>query len=223
MRLKSIHCLRLLIIATCCWFSFPVKAAGILPESHIFFSPGQVKSSSPGFNCYMDTIPQKHHTQPVFNKKLLSPRTAALRSTLLPGLGQLYNRKWWKIPLVYGALGATGGIFIYNLRWYNRIRYATNVLLTDGPGAYEKVHPILQNTVKNNNIDALRYRRNTFRKDIDYSALFFMLAWALNIVDATVDAHLNSFDVGPDLSFKIKPGYSDLAKTNGVSFVLHFK
>jgi hypothetical protein len=47
--------------------------------------------------------------------------------------------------------------------------------------------------------------------------------WGLNIVDATVDAHLKSFDVSPDLSLKIKPGYSDLAKTNGLSLLLQFK
>ena len=71
--------------------------------------------------------------------------------------------------------------------------------------------------------ESLRFYRNQFRRDIDYSAIFFLVMWGLNIVDATVDAHLKSFDVSPDLSFKIKPGYSDLAKTHGLSLILTFK
>jgi hypothetical protein len=69
--------------------------------------------------------------------------------------------------------------------------------------------------------ESLRFQRNLFRRDIDYSALVFILLWGLNVVDASVDAHLKSFDVGPDLSLQLKPGYSEMARTNGVSLVLH--
>jgi hypothetical protein len=65
--------------------------------------------------------------------------------------------------------------------------------------------------------ESLRYYRDQFRRDIDYSVLFFLLLWGLNVVDATVDAHLKTFDVGPDLSLQFKPGYSELAQTNGFS------
>jgi hypothetical protein len=68
--------------------------------------------------------------------------------------------------------------------------------------------------------ESLRFYRNQYRRDIDYSALFFLILWGLNVVDATVDAHLKSFDVSPDLSLRFKPGYSDMAKTNGFSLVL---
>lgn len=67
--------------------------------------------------------------------------------------------------------------------------------------------------------ESLRFYRNQYRQDIDYSALFLIL-WGLNVVDASVDAHLKSFDVSPELSLKFKPGYSDLARTNGLSLVL---
>jgi hypothetical protein len=69
--------------------------------------------------------------------------------------------------------------------------------------------------------ESLRFQRNLFRRDIDYSALVFILLWGLNVVDASVDAHLKSFDVGPDLSLQLKPGYSEMARTNGISLVLH--
>ena len=67
---------------------------------------------------------------------------------------------------------------------------------------------------------SLRSYRDSFRRDIDYSALFFMLIWGLNVVDAAVDSHLKAFDVSPDLSLRIKPGYSEMAGTKGLSLVL---
>ena len=69
-------------------------------------------------------------------------------------------------------------------------------------------------------IESLKYYRNSFRRDIDYSVLFFLILWGLNVVDATVDAHLKSFDVSPDLSFRFKPGYSETARTSGLSLVV---
>ncbi len=156
-------------------------------------------------------------------KKGRIPRVAAIRSAVLPGLGQLYNGKVWKVPIVYAALGVTGGIFVYNLRWYNRTRFAYKVLTEEGTGAYEKVAPKLQALVQNNRGETLRYYRDSYRRDIDYSAVFFLIAWGLNVVDASVDAHLSTFDVSPDLSLRIKPGYSQMAGTTGLSLVLNIK
>jgi hypothetical protein len=151
-----------------------------------------------------------------------SPRVAAIRSAMLPGLGQIYNKKYWKLPIVYGGLGACAGVFAYNMKWYKRTRFAYKVLFLKDTASYSKVNPKLQFLVNSNALDNLRYYRNQYRRDIDYSALFFLLLWGLNVVDATVDAHLKSFDVSPDISFKIKPGYSELAQTNGISLVLKF-
>src|SRR5215204_6206263 len=55
-----------------------------------------------------------------------SPRTAAVRSAILPGLGQIYNKKYWKLPIVYTALGVTGYIFVDNLQTYREYRFAYN-------------------------------------------------------------------------------------------------
>jgi hypothetical protein len=89
------------------------------------------------------------------------------------------------------------------------------VLRTDS-ALYADVKPFLKPLSE----ESLRFYRNQYRRDIDYSALFFLILWGLNVVDATVDAHLKSFDVSPDLSLRFKPGYSDMAKTNGFSLVL---
>ena len=149
-----------------------------------------------------------------------SPRTAAIRSAILPGLGQIYNKKYWKLPIVYGALGTCAGVFIYNLQWYKRTRFAYTTLATNNTADFSKVHPKLQFLINRNDQSTLQYLRNQYRRDIDYSVLFFVLLWGLNVVDATVDAHLKSFDVSPDLSLQFKPGRSELAGTNGLSVIL---
>lgn len=149
-----------------------------------------------------------------------SPRTAAIRSAILPGLGQIYNKKYWKLPIVYGALGTCAGVFIFNLQWYQRTRFAYTTLATNNTADFSKVHPKLQFLINRNDQSTLQYLRNQYRRDIDYSVLFFVLLWGLNVVDATVDAHLKSFDVSPDLSLQFKPGRSELAGTNGLSVIL---
>lgn len=152
-----------------------------------------------------------------------SPRVAAIRSAILPGWGQIYNKKYWKLPIIYGALGTTAGIFVYNLNYYKRFRYAYRVLATNDSGNFKNVHPDLKFFIENNDRSGLQYNRDEFRRNIDYTVLVFLLFWGLNVVDASVDAHLKSFDVSPDLSLQLKAGYSELARTNGFSLVIAFK
>ncbi len=173
-----------------------------------------------------DPNSRKENTDSI-KKKPHSPRIAALRSAVLPGWGQIYNKKYWKLPIVYGALGVSGGVFFFNLKNYKDTRFAYRVKYNMSlPGAtaadsalFDQIEPALQPLSQ----ESLRFYRNQYRRDIDYSVIFFLVLWGLNVVDATVDAHLKSFDVSPDLSLRIKPGYSEMARTNGVSLVLSFK
>src|SRR6185503_14763817 len=152
--------------------------------------------------------------------KTHSPRKAALRSAILPGLGQIYNKKYWKLPIVYGALGVATGIFFFNYGNYKDTRFAYKVKYNmRQPGATHADSALLdqiKEALKPLSEESLRNYRNQFRRDIDYSAVFFLFIWGLNVLDATVDAHLKSFDVSPNLSLQIKPGHSDMAGTNGV-------
>lgn len=156
-------------------------------------------------------------------KKPHSPRKATIRSAILPGWGQIYNKKYWKLPLVYGALGTTVGVFAYNVKWYNRTRYAYKISyqMSQGLGnaGKDKVYSELVGLLPYP--ESLRQYRNEFRQNVDYSVLFFLLAWGLNVVDATVDGHLKDFNVDEDLSFRINPGYSPMANTTGLSLVLN--
>ncbi|MBI2731066.1 MAG: hypothetical protein HYX40_09995 [Sphingobacteriales bacterium] len=161
-------------------------------------------------------------TDSVVKKQPHSPRKATIRSAIIPGWGQIYNKKYWKVPLVYGALGTTAGIFAYNIKWYNRTRYAYKIAyqIQQGGGSagqetvYKDLVPLLDKP------EALKQYRNEFRQNVDYSVLIFLLAWGLNVVDATVDGHLKDFDVSEDLTLRINPGYSPMANTTGLSFIV---
>ena len=152
-------------------------------------------------------------------RKKFNPKIATLRSAIIPGWGQAYNKKYWKIPIVYGALGTTAGVFFYNLKTYKLLRQAV-VLRSDTITSNDnQVDPRFQPL----SLEGIRTNRNLFRQNIDYSVLFFLIFWGLNVVDATVDAHLKAFDVSPDVTMKIRPGFNYITNSAGISLVFNFK
>lgn len=159
-------------------------------------------------------------------KPAFNPRKASLYSAVLPGLGQIYNKKYWKVPLVYTAIGIPVGTFFYNKQWYNRLRYALSIAELDHSSTeytegFSKVHSSLQPFVEASQTNSLLNYRNEFRRNMDYSILFVLLFWGLNIVDATVDAHLKGFDVNENLSLQVKPAILS-NQAIGVSLVFSF-
>jgi hypothetical protein len=151
--------------------------------------------------------------------KKYNPNIAVRRSLYVPGWGQVTNKKYWKIPLVYGALGTTAYIFTQNIKQYKDSKNAY-ILASDGDPSNDY---LIKNPyyIVRDQPERIRVFRNSVRQNIDYSVLFFIAFWGLNVADAAVDAHLKTFDVGDDLSLHLKPGYSPLANTNGLSLVLH--
>lgn len=169
-------------------------------------------------------------------QKAFSPKKATLRSAILPGWGQAYVgshkqgsviKKYWKVPVVYGALGTAAAVFFYNLSNYRDVRfaYAAKVQASKmGATAVDSVNYFqIKDYLVKIDQQALRNYRDEFRSNIDYSVLAFILLWGLQVAEATVDAHLLTFDVSPDLSFKFKLGPSRMAGTSGLSLVLAFK
>lgn len=166
--------------------------------------------------------PVAHKTDSVRMRHFQTPHQALIRSLILPGLGQIYNRKYWKLPLVYAAVGVPTALFAYNLTWYRRTRFAYAALVNNDSVAKTQVNPKLMGYITRNASGSLANLRNEFRRDLDYAALFILLGWGLQAVDATVDAHLKTFDVDPDLSLQLhlRAGYSELAGNNGIGLVL---
>lgn len=152
-----------------------------------------------------------------------SPHKATIRSLIIPGWGQAYNKKYWKIPIVYTAIGIPIGTFIYNKKWYKETKMAAEMLGSTPPDTAnyktrvdEKLHYFFQTP---GSLPSLLNYRNEFRKNMDYSILFVLVFWGLNVVDATVDGHLKDFDVNDNLSFHVKPVILSGSTTAGVSFV----
>ena len=153
-----------------------------------------------------------------------SPRKASLRSAILPGWGQIYNKKYWKLPLVYAGIGIPGYLIYYNKNWYDRSRYALAVASSNprNPDSLGKVHPQLLALTTAGSTEAIRNYRNEFRKNMDYSILVTLLFWGLNVIDATVDAHLKDFDVSDKISMRVKPVILTGTRTPALSFVFNF-
>lgn len=149
------------------------------------------------------------------------PRKATLRSAIIPGWGQAYNREYWKIPIVYGALAIPTITYIYNDKWYKKTRDAYNIVINQDTAHFGDIDPKLQSLI--GNPTSLQFYRNQFRKDRDYSTLWFFIVWGLNVVDATVFAHLKHFDVSDNLSMDIQPKFDPRLKTTGLGLVFNFK
>ena len=142
------------------------------------------------------------------------PTKAALLSAAIPGLGQAYNKKYWKIPLVWIGLGAFG----YFIQWNNdRYQYYRRNLIYEVK--QDPDHP------NETGLDqaTLKSARDTYRRSRDQLALYGILFYLVQIVDAHVDAHLIEFDVNQDLSVRLEPGYIPLdIGGSGVGMALKF-
>lgn len=133
-----------------------------------------------------DALKQKH-----------SPKKAAIMSAAFPGLGQIYNRKYWKLPIVYGGLGTLGYLITFNSVQYSLYRKAYLAKIDDDPLTIDE-YPFASE-------DGLLQRLNQHRRTRDMLIAGAVLIYALNIIDASVDAHLFEFDVSDDLSLRIEP------------------
>ncbi len=162
--------------------------------------------------------------------RLTRPGKAALLAAILPGAGQIYNHRWWKLPLVYGALGGTIAGEVFYQQRYREFADAINIVGNDptkiGSTALAPIpRKYTSHTALTGGGGIQFYRSN---RDIFY--LYIGLAYSLQIVDALVDAHLQDFDVSTDLSLHWEPqllptpGQPGVLPTNpGVLFALRVK
>ena len=155
-------------------------------------------------------------------KNTFNPKKAIVRSAILPGWGQITNKKIWKVPIVYGALGTTSYLFFRNLRQYKDSKNAY-ILATDGDPNNDYLIKQPYFTVKNQP-ERIRTFRNQVRQNVDYCVLYFILFWGLNVADAAVDAHLKHFDISDNLSLEVKPSVAPSANgiNSGIGLILSF-
>ncbi len=133
----------------------------------------------------------------VVKNKKRNPNRAALLSAICPGLGQAYNRSYWKMPIVYAAVGGSIYGIIINQKNFNEISAVYKRRINkDSTG---NLMPELGSN------DAVLYQLNYYRRWRDLSYILVTASYLLNIIEAHVDAHLKDFDVSDNLSMKIKP------------------
>ncbi|MBC7409749.1 MAG: hypothetical protein H7339_15290 [Arcicella sp.] len=140
------------------------------------------------------------------------PRTATIRSAMVPGWGQVYNRQYWKLPLVAGAFAVNIYFIARNdvrYHYYRNILGDTYAGGTANTTSTFKV-PIYDDpaNIREYNQDQLNNIVAGYRKNRDGSYLILLAVWAANIVDANVTAHLKTFDMTDDISLKIQPTFS---------------
>jgi hypothetical protein len=142
------------------------------------------------------------------------PKKATLLSAILPGAGQVYNGKTWKVPILYAGILTDVYFIQYNHKRYERFRDALFALDKGEPNQF----PSLNRASLVRNVDYWRQNR-------DLTLLLMLGIYALNLVDANVDAHLSGFDISEDLTLKIAPQIGTLSATSttGLSFTLQFK
>ncbi len=144
-------------------------------------------------------------------------RKATIMSACFPGLGQIYNRKYWKAPVIYVALGGIGYWGITNQVKY---KYYSNNLRAANDDDVNTINETLYSS------DQLITQKKYYQKYRDVSIMLGALVYLVNIIDANVDAHLRTFDVSDDLSLQLNP-YSNLDYNNklqaGLSLKLKFK
>jgi len=140
-----------------------------------------------------------------------SPRRATIYSAVLPGLGQIYNRKYWKLPLVYGGFAALGYFINFNNNEYTIYKQAYSDIIDNDPSTNShlklKVNPsFLQPDRLTQFTEALKGQKDYWRRNRDLLVIFTAVFYAANIIDASVDANFFNFDIGDDLTFKWAPG-----------------
>lgn len=143
----------------------------------------------------------------------LAPAKAAFYSALLPGLGQAYNKKYWKIPVVYAAIGTGVYAYVWNNKKYNSYRDAYKQRLAGEEDEYSYLDD--QRLIQGQRI---------FQKNRDLSAIITVALYILNIVEANVDAHLIQFNVNDNLTFRPDMQQNELNnKQNlGIAFTYNF-
>lgn len=144
----------------------------------------------------------------------LRPSKAAFYSALLPGLGQVYNKRYWKVPIVWGAVGAGVYFYVRNDKQYDRYRDAYKRRLAGFKD--DEFNGLISD-------DGLIRAQEQFRRNKEISLLVTFGLYALNIIDANVDAHLLQFNVSEDLSLSPHYQYNEMENTSDLGLTLNFK
>ena len=148
--------------------------------------------------------------------KRFSPRKAIFFAAVLPGMGQAYNKKYWKIPIIYSGFGL--GIYVMNFYQGEYAKYRTELLDNLSTNAFPSNPSNLSEATLRRVVDFYRRKR-------DYTIVLLGVGYLLQMVDAHVDAHLKEFRYNPNLKVRVRPEVSQdiqLGQMAGVALTVKF-
>lgn len=195
----------LLLLVLCMPF-----AAWSQEEDHFAFKPDSVRLINAS-ELQVDTLPVVAWRP--------DPLRAVWLGAICPGLGQMYNRSWWKVPIVYGALMGCGYAVMINQQSYSEYKtayidlyndYHSEDGVSDDPSkSYNAIMPdgytMSRYGGASSYLSKLEKQENSYRRYRDLSIVVTVVVYALSLVDAYVDAQLFDFDISPDLSMQVEP------------------
>ena len=149
----------------------------------------------------MDTVALRTQVDSIYidEDMLNRPKKAAFLSAVLPGLGQAYNNRYWKIPIIYGTFGTIGYYIGWNNNKYQQYRNA--YLKKKSYPSEEWDDPLVINVSEDN----LQRNLDYFRRNRDFLMIILVGVYVIQVLDANIDAHLMDFDISEDLTLKIEP------------------
>jgi len=132
-------------------------------------------------------------------EKKHSPHKASIYSAVLPGLGQIYNHKTWKVPIIYAGFGAFSYFIVQNTNYY--LEYYSAYIEKINNAKHGNYQALVDKYTSDNLLSAAEY----YRRNLEISIILSAVWYILNILDATVDAHLYTYNISKDLSLRASP------------------
>ena len=179
------------------------------------FASNSIYSQQDTLKLTADTVAVKKKEK---KKKVLSPDKATFFSAVLPGMGQIYNRKYWKLPILYGGIAGLGYAIGFNTKYYRKYKAAFRDFIIQDPNNKSYLE-LLPPSIKEEDLNdpqiaswfqnALDNKKNYYRRYRDLSFIGMTLLYVLNLMDASVDAHLSTFNISDDLSLRVDPVLMD--------------
>lgn len=148
---------------------------------------------------------------------LPNPTKATWLAMVFPGGGQIYNRKYWKLPIIYGGFAGCAYALAWNSKTYKDYSQAYLDIMDDNPNtnSFEDLLPPNYSISDDQLKELLRKRKDTYRRYRDLSIFAFIGVYLISIIDAYVDAELSNFDITPDLSMRVEPTLMNDQYRNG--------
>jgi hypothetical protein len=146
-----------------------------------------------------DFTPAKYYA---FNTTFPTPKRAGLYSALLPGLGQTYNRQYWKTGVVITGFTTLGFVLNYNTKQYRLYQSVYQSRIDNNPATSD--------TLFQYSTDDINTLRKGYRTYVEYTVLGITAFYAATVLDAFISAHLKSFDMSKDISFRMQPTWNNL-------------